>query len=269
MSEASPIEPASGCALMPRSIRPAPCRSSALADVRAARREPRRSCVRQTGRANLQRGAKRQPAICSAMSGAWPSIASSATVSPITGIAPKQRPRIGMLRRGRRRRRPALLDDLARIHDDDALAEMADDEQVMRDRAGSAKPVSCLQLAEQLEIVRLRRGVERRGRLVGDQQARARRQARWRWSTRWRMPPLSWCGYCRAARRPPADEPARATSTSGLVERRRRAGSDAGAATAASWLRIVKDGSSAVIASCRTIAICLPRMRCSSRWRLS
>jgi len=36
--------------------------------------------------------------------------------------------------------------------------------------------------------------VERGGRLVGDQQRRACRPARWRSSTRWRMPPENWCG---------------------------------------------------------------------------
>ena len=47
---------------------------------------------------------------------------------------------------------------------------------------------------EQVEDLRLDRDVERRGRLVRDQQPRARSASAIAIMTRWRMPPLSWCG---------------------------------------------------------------------------
>ena len=56
-----------------------------------------------------------------------------------------------------------------------------------------AVPVSRLQLAHQVEDLRLDGDVERRGRLVGDQQCGSQASAM-AIITRWRMPPESWCG---------------------------------------------------------------------------
>ena len=59
----------------------------------------------------------------------------------------------------------ALLDDLAVLHDHDAVAERAHDLEVVRDEeVGEARLV--LQLAQQLDDLGLHRQVERRGRLV-------------------------------------------------------------------------------------------------------
>jgi hypothetical protein len=68
----------------------------------------------------------------------------------------------------------ALLDDLARIHDGHAVrhlvdhAEVVGDEQHRRARLGG-------QIAQQLQDLRADGGVERRGRLVGDQELRPHR----------------------------------------------------------------------------------------------
>ena len=51
-----------------------------------------------------------------------------------------------------------------------------------------------LELAQQVEDLRLDRHVERGGRLVGDQQLAAGRPAAMAIITRWRMPPENWCG---------------------------------------------------------------------------
>ena len=63
------------------------------------------------------------------------------------------------------------LDDLAEIHDGDAVAEVLDRREVVRDeQAREAELV--LQVAQQIEDRRLDRDVECRDRLVGDQHAR-------------------------------------------------------------------------------------------------
>ena len=55
-------------------------------------------------------------------------------------------------------------------------------------------PSSSRSSTMQLEDLRLDRHVERRGRLVGDQQLGLEQRAPSRSSTRWRMPPENWCG---------------------------------------------------------------------------
>ncbi len=70
-----------------------------------------------------------------------------------------------------------MLDDLAGIHDIDAVADVPDDREVVRDqdqRRLDARP----QVGQELEDLMLHRGVERRGRLVRDDQARLADQRR-------------------------------------------------------------------------------------------
>ena len=56
------------------------------------------------------------------------------------------------------------------------------------------KPMLALEVAEQVEDRRLHRDVERRDRLVGDQQLRATTESARAMPTRWRCPPESSCG---------------------------------------------------------------------------
>ena len=73
----------------------------------------------------------------------------------------------------------AALDDAAGIHHDHASAISATTPRSWV-ISSIAMPQLALQLAQQVEDLRLDRDVERRGRLVGDQQLRARRPAPWR-----------------------------------------------------------------------------------------
>jgi len=96
-------------------------------------------------------------------------------------------------------RRPApqladieLLDDAALIHDDEAVAEMRDNREVVADQ-DEAQPPARAQIAQQVENLGLHRDVERRGRLVEKEQARLENEgAGDRHALRW--PPDSWCG---------------------------------------------------------------------------
>ena len=63
----------------------------------------------------------------------------------------------------------AFLDDLAALHDVDALGHLADDAEVVGDEQHGHAHLA-LQLLQQLEDLRLDGHVERRRRLVGDQQ---------------------------------------------------------------------------------------------------
>ena len=63
----------------------------------------------------------------------------------------------------------AFLDDLAALHDVDALGHLAHDAEVVRDEQHRHAHLA-LQLPQQLEDLRLDGDVERRRRLVGDQQ---------------------------------------------------------------------------------------------------
>ena len=69
----------------------------------------------------------------------------------------------------------AELDDLAEIHDRDPVGDMTDDSDIMGDEeVGQMQPA--LQLAQQIQDLRLDRDVQRRGRLVQHQEARLQRQ---------------------------------------------------------------------------------------------
>ncbi|BCH35046.1 hypothetical protein MesoLjLc_69760 [Mesorhizobium sp. L-8-10] len=61
-----------------------------------------------------------------------------------------------------------LLDDAAKIHDDDPVADMANDPQVMADEQ-EAEPELLLNIHEQIDDLRLDGHVERRDRLIANQ----------------------------------------------------------------------------------------------------
>ena len=66
-----------------------------------------------------------------------------------------------------------LLGDASGVHDDDLVRDLRDDAEIVRDH-DDRHAVLLLELAHQLEDLRLRRHVERRRRLVRDQQLEAR-----------------------------------------------------------------------------------------------
>jgi hypothetical protein len=70
--------------------------------------------------------------------------------------------------------RGCLLDDLAGVHDRDVVGGLRDDTHVVRDHDHRHR-VFLAELLEQVENAGLNRHVERRGRLVGDQQLRVAR----------------------------------------------------------------------------------------------
>src|SRR6185437_5211086 len=83
--------------------------------------------------------------------------------------------RIGMVRRGEELLGRRLLDDAAEIHDGDAVGEVLDDAEIMADEEiGEAEGLA--QLDEEVQHLRLDRDVERRHRLVADDEFRLHRQ---------------------------------------------------------------------------------------------
>ena len=87
----------------------------------------------------------------------------------------QQRLGVGVLRPREQRGAVGDLDDLAEIHDRDAVADVLDDRDVVGDeQIGEAE--LALQVAQQVDDLRLHRDVERRDRLVADDQARVERQ---------------------------------------------------------------------------------------------
>ena len=80
-----------------------------------------------------------------------------------------QAARIGMARIGEQLATHRLLDHPAGIDDRDAVGMAGDDAEIMGDQhQAEAEPL--LQRAQHVQDLRLHRHVERRGRLVGDQQ---------------------------------------------------------------------------------------------------
>jgi hypothetical protein len=95
-----------------------------------------------------------------------------------------------LARRARRACRD--LDDLAEIHHGDAVGDVLHDRQVVRDEdVGEAE--AGLQVAQQVDDLRLDRHVERRDRLVADDELGLDASAR-AMPMRWRWPPENSCG---------------------------------------------------------------------------
>ena len=79
--------------------------------------------------------------------------------------------RVGMQRPDQRVVDGGILDHLARIHRDHARAGLGDDAEIVGDQ--HQRRLRCLaEVAQQFQDLRLHGDVERRGRLVGDQQLR-------------------------------------------------------------------------------------------------
>ena len=68
-----------------------------------------------------------------------------------------------------------FLDDPAGVHHRDAVGHFGDDAEVVRDQE-QRQAEALLQVAQQIENLRLDRDVERRRRLVGDDERRIARQ---------------------------------------------------------------------------------------------
>ena len=80
-----------------------------------------------------------------------------------------------MLRRREQLRRLAHLDDPSQIHHRDPAADVLDQAEIVRDeQVGQLQ--SLLQFHQQIHDLRLHRDVERRHRLVGDDERRVQRQ---------------------------------------------------------------------------------------------
>ena len=108
----------------------------------------------------------------------------------------QQLARVRVLRIVEDRGARADLDDLAEIHHRDAVADALDHGHVVRDEE-IGEPELRLQVEHQVEHLRLDRHIERRNRLVGDDQLRASASAR-AMQSRWRWPPENSCGKRRA-----------------------------------------------------------------------
>ncbi len=80
-----------------------------------------------------------------------------------------QHPRVVVLGRGQEVAGAPDLHDFSSAQDRDAVGDLGDDAEIVRDEE-HAGAVLALQVADQREDLRLRRHVERGGRLVGNQQ---------------------------------------------------------------------------------------------------
>src|SRR6266851_1818227 len=87
----------------------------------------------------------------------------------------QQRFRVRMLRRGEKRRGRSHLDDLSEIHHRDAVADVLDQSQIVRDEQIRQLQL-LLQIHQQVHDLRLHRDVERRDRLVEHEERRVQRE---------------------------------------------------------------------------------------------
>ena len=111
--------------------------------------------------------------------------------------------------------RRADLDDGAEIHHRDAMRDLPDQREVVRDEE-VREPALVAEVEQQVEHLRLDRNVERGDRLVADDEVGLDGEARAMpaMPIRWRCPPENSCGYFAAY------EPSRPTSSSSSVTRR-------------------------------------------------
>ena len=121
---------------------------------------------RQAGRRVGRATARRRPAAGAACAARRGSATGTADISaPVYGM-PRMRVELLASRQ---------LDDLAEVHDRHAVAHVPHDRQVVGDE-DQRQPEVALQVAQQVEDLRLDRHVERRDRLVGDDQLRLQRE---------------------------------------------------------------------------------------------
>ena len=93
-----------------------------------------------------------------------------------SGNRGQQRDGVGMARGGEQRLGRPRLDDAAQVHHGHPVRDLPDHREVVRDEE-VGEPAIALQVGEQVEHLRLDRHVERRDRLVADDEARARPRA--------------------------------------------------------------------------------------------
>ncbi len=106
----------------------------------------------------------------------------------------EQHPRVRMLRRREQTARRRELDDASQVHHADAVGDVVNDGEVVRDeQIGEAE--LALQAAHQVQHLRLHRHVERGGRLVADEKRRLACASARAIEMRCRWPPENWCGY--------------------------------------------------------------------------
>jgi hypothetical protein len=74
-----------------------------------------------------------------------------------------------MLRVRKQRLDRRLLDDASRVHDGHPVGHFSDDAEIVGDEE-QREPEALLQVAQQVQDLRLDRDVERRRRLVGDEE---------------------------------------------------------------------------------------------------
>ena len=201
-------------------------------------------------------------------SGGWPSMAvSRSRVSPQPRDRLDERARVGMGGRVEDLPHRARLDHAPGVHDGHLVAHLGHDAEVVGDE-DQRQAVLALQVAQQVQVLGLDGDVEARRRLVGDEQPRLARDARWRRRCAGACRPTSGAGTrARALAAPgcaPArSRPARARQRAAPAWRARGRG-----AAPTTWSPMVKSGFSEAIGSCRIIAMRLPRMRRISRRRL-
>ena len=179
----------------------------------------------------------------------------------------EQRPRVGMLRIGEERLRWSLPRPLRRAYmTTTRLADVGDDAKVVADQDDGGAEIG-VELAQQVQDLRLDGDVERRGRLVGDEQDGlvGKPMAS---MTRWRMPPENWCGKPAMARSG-AVMPMRPSSFDGARQRRRRSCRRGAPSPRPAGRPMRSTGLSEVIGSWKTIAILSPRSARTSSWSIA
>ena len=149
----------------PAGDRPRRAKGTEHLDLVEATRQ-RRIATRRKGTALRQRLALQHAA-------QRPRWLASGHVDPRYG--PDQALGIGMLRRADERFRRRVLHDPAEIHDDDAVGDVFDDGEVMRNEQ-IRETVIALQVDQQVDHLGLDRDIQRRDRLVGHHQLGAKHQ---------------------------------------------------------------------------------------------
>ena len=110
----------------------------------------------------------------------------------VVELAGEQRAGIGMARRSQHLGHRPGLHHGAAIHDAQVVAELGDETELVRDEDDRPGETAA-QVFQQRHDLGFHRRIQRGGGLVGEQQVRLDRSAI-AISTRWRMPPESWCG---------------------------------------------------------------------------
>ena len=149
--------------------------------------------VRQMSWANGQRGWKRQPEGGLIGLGGSPRSCRTTSLSPCSARSRgQQHPRVRVPRPREQLVAGRDLDDLPEVHDRDAVAQVANDAKVVGDQH-QCEVELVLQLDEQVEDLGPDRCVQRRCRLVADQELRLSRSAR-AITIRCSWPPEHSCG---------------------------------------------------------------------------